>query len=136
MAVVLFRDYYARAPVQLTQPYAGVKPMLQRFNASGLALGVCTNKPKAFAATILRYMSATARSTPRLPFEPEFHSRCSRADIFAGRSMPSNRCIASITSTIFQTTYFGRSAEHEHGGARLPAVLSLSNRRHISAKPL
>jgi phosphoglycolate phosphatase len=53
MAVARFREHYARAPVQLTQPYPGVEPMLQRFNACGLALGVCTNKPKAFAASIL-----------------------------------------------------------------------------------
>lgn len=52
-AIARFREHYARAPVEFTRPYAGVEATLRRLDASGLALGVCTNKPRAFAVTIL-----------------------------------------------------------------------------------
>ena len=53
-ALARFRKHYARAPAQLTRPYAGVEPTLERLAASGVALGICTNKPPEFAVTILK----------------------------------------------------------------------------------
>ena len=52
-AVSRFREHYAQAPAHLTRPYDGVDMMLRRLTEFGFALGVCTNKPYEFAATIL-----------------------------------------------------------------------------------
>lgn len=52
-ALARFREHYARSPAQLTRPFPGVELTLERLTLSGLALGVCTNKPQELAVTIL-----------------------------------------------------------------------------------
>jgi phosphoglycolate phosphatase len=52
-AIARFREHYAFAPARLTRLYAGVSMTLQRLTESGLALGICTNKPHELAVIIL-----------------------------------------------------------------------------------
>ncbi len=45
-ALALFHAHYARDLTTLTRPYPGVVDLLTQLQDSGLALGLCTNKPE------------------------------------------------------------------------------------------
>ncbi|WP_425045160.1 phosphoglycolate phosphatase [Primorskyibacter sp. S87] len=45
--------HYNRAATEATRPYAGVAEALTRLKAEGYSLGICTNKPKAPARSVL-----------------------------------------------------------------------------------
>lgn len=49
-----FLDFYEPHSTDLTRPYPGAVQALARLGESGLALGVCTNKPQAATISILR----------------------------------------------------------------------------------
>jgi phosphoglycolate phosphatase len=51
-----FLDVYAGRAAELTRAYDGVAETLAELAASGLALGVCTNKPEALSRTILQQL--------------------------------------------------------------------------------
>jgi len=52
-----FRDHYDADPVTGVDVFAGVPQMLVTLAQGGLRLGVCTNKPEAPTATVLRALS-------------------------------------------------------------------------------
>lgn len=52
-ALTLFNTAYAADPIALTRPYDGVEALLAALRRSGVALGVCTNKPQALTEVIL-----------------------------------------------------------------------------------
>ena len=52
-ALQRFAASYEKAPAVLTRPYPGVSEALDALRATGIALGVCTNKPEAMARQVL-----------------------------------------------------------------------------------
>ena len=52
-ALRIFSDHYERDPTRLTRPYPGVPKMLARLCGAGLALGICTNKPRGATGQVL-----------------------------------------------------------------------------------
>ena len=53
LAIDRFRLHYAAHPASLTEPYPGVRDMLDRLRAEGFRLGVCTNKSADLSAKVL-----------------------------------------------------------------------------------
>lgn len=49
-----FMVHYHAAPAVLTKPYDGVAPILAQLKQAGHKLGVCTNKPDALIAAVLK----------------------------------------------------------------------------------
>jgi phosphoglycolate phosphatase len=52
-ALAEFLEHYAADPTAVTQPFPGVPATLQRLQAAGLTLAVCTNKPTQLTQMIL-----------------------------------------------------------------------------------
>lgn len=52
--VVRFIAHYQAAPIIITKPYDGVVPVLAQLKRAGHKLGVCTNKPDALTAAVLK----------------------------------------------------------------------------------
>lgn len=55
-ALDLFLQAYAKDPVTLTEPFPGVISCLERLKASGIPMGICTNKPHGPALEICKAM--------------------------------------------------------------------------------
>ncbi|MHB8743278.1 MAG: phosphoglycolate phosphatase [Sulfuricaulis sp.] len=53
-ALALFRRHYGAAVSELSQPYPGVVPALQRLQAQGFSLACITNKAAAFTLPLLQ----------------------------------------------------------------------------------
>ena len=53
-ALALFRMHYAAAVSDLSRPYPGVVPALERLKAQGFSLACITNKAEAFTLPLLR----------------------------------------------------------------------------------
>lgn len=53
-AVTRFHTLYAEAPGSENPPFDGVEPFLERLKGRGAALALCTNKPAAPTANVLR----------------------------------------------------------------------------------
>ena len=51
-----FLQFYMQEPARLTRPYDGVEQTLTRLHASGLRMGVCTNKPARASQAILEQL--------------------------------------------------------------------------------
>jgi phosphoglycolate phosphatase len=71
-ALATFLQHYEEEPTTHTRPFPGVSETLERLQATGLTLAICTNKPGRLTQMILE----------RLEIEPFFER------ILAGDSMP------------------------------------------------
>ncbi len=59
-ATARYTALYEAAATVLTRPYDGVADTLRRLRGAGMTLGVCTNKPAAAAAIVLRELGLAA----------------------------------------------------------------------------
>lgn len=59
--LAVFTEHYNAAPVDLTVLYPGVMEALDRLEAAGCVLGLCTNKPEAPARMILEAFDLAGR---------------------------------------------------------------------------
>ena len=59
--VAAFLRHYAREPARLTTLYPGVTAALDRIEASGAVLGLCTNKPEGPARDVLAAFGLSGR---------------------------------------------------------------------------
>lgn len=55
-AVTLYREYYIPKGMYENRLYPGIKELLERLNAAGAALYICTSKPKAVTDRVLDYL--------------------------------------------------------------------------------
>ena len=100
-AMSLFHAHYAQDLTTLTRPYAGVRPMLERLSAAGLALGLCTNKPEKPARALCRELDLE-----------RFFSIILGGDTLPVRKpdpAPLRHVIAELRSTLPRTLYVGDS---------------------------
>jgi phosphoglycolate phosphatase len=72
-----FRAHYAEAPCEPGDLFEGVAAALLTFRTSGIAIGVCTNKPQGLADIVMERLGlaglvdAVVGSTPSWPSKPD-----------------------------------------------------------------
>ena len=59
-AVARYLEHYLRHPAEGTVVFPGGREILARFAADGLPLGICTNKPRAATASVLKALGLEA----------------------------------------------------------------------------
>tara|TARA_R110000868_G_scaffold3162_13_gene20999 strand:- start:2152 stop:2847 length:696 start_codon:yes stop_codon:yes gene_type:complete len=116
-AVALFNEHYAWAPADLTLVYEGVPELLKHLADLGFSLGVCTNKPRGFAVTILTKLGL-------LPFFSDVTGGDS-----IGRLKPDSamllHCMEQLGSDRHSTLYIGDSEVDNETALRAEVPLAL-----------
>ena len=96
-----FLDYYEQNMTTLTRLFPGVVPLLKDLQATGIRLGVCTNKPTQPARDICDqlglsgYFDVISGAAPELPKKPD--------------PQPLLRCLADLGGSIDDALYVGDS---------------------------
>lgn len=108
-AVETFLRFYNADMTTLTEPYPGVIETLERLQAMGIPLGICTNKPTGPAKAICQslgldhFFAVIAGAEPDQPKKPE--------------PAPLLNCIAAMGGSVSDALYVGDS-EIDHQTAR------------------
>lgn len=129
-AVLLFSKYYSLAPARLSQLRPGVHAALAELQAHGIRLGVCTNKPQALAAAILRQFDLLPPVSVVVGGD---NQRALKPD-----PAPLHYCIGQLCASPQTTLYVGDSEVDEEAAARaaLPFALFSGGYRRKSAEDM
>lgn len=101
-ALEQFLEVYSQNVTRYTRPYAGVLDALEQFQASGIPMGICTNKPTGPAVDICEALDLTRYFDVILGAEPDLPKKPDKA--------PLMRCIQTLDATPSTALYVGDSS--------------------------
>ena len=135
-----FRVHYAETPILHTQLYAGIAGVLDRFDAAGVKLAVCSNKPDALTKRICQVLltrwpfGAFVGQRPHVPLKPSPESALEVAHMIGVAPQDcafiGDSAIDILTAQAAKMTAVGVS-----WGFRPRTELAAANAAHIADAP-